>query len=680
MPSGPPPGSLVAWWDGPHLELAVAAGEEKQRVRIVLAGGREDRIPASRIAFIVESHGPVPGKTEDERRAAGARVAEALARVRARAAEVDVATAWELALETSGPVEEAALADLALGSSSGEARAAIVQAVLADGIRFVRKGGGWEPRGRDAVQDLLRQRDRVAERTADRVALTEGLAAAVRTGRFVPTGTHEERRYLEALEELAIRDLEASGPSRILAVEALEGSGLRYERPGEGAFRLLRLTGKFDSDDANLEILRRGLRTAFPAEVEREAAEAASRDFDRFGRSDRTALPVLTIDSPHTREVDDGLSLEILDGERVRVGVHIADPQAFVPAGGVVDAEALMRSTTYYFPERRLPMLPEAISEGAASLEAGRERPALSFFASIGPDGVPVDPSIERSVIRVHRRLDYDETDRAIAERSGPWLGVLEGLLRAATALEGRRVAVGAVAIRAPEVDVRVLDGGEIVLDRIDTGSPAHRIVSECMVLAGSLAAAFCLERGLPAIYRRQPAPDSSPRAPEGGAHPIVAARSARRGLRRGEAGVQPGPHYALGVKAYAQVTSPLRRYQDLAVHRQIAAALDSKSIPHDLDAMQRIAATTERAEIDGRRAERSVERYWLLRYLQQRGPELLEAVVVEPGPRPVVVLLETLLEETVPSLAGTEAGTIVRLRVERVNPRADILLLRPAS
>jgi exoribonuclease-2 len=131
---------------------------------------------------------------------------------------------------------------------------------------------------------------------------------------------------------------------------------------------------------------------------------------------------------------------------------------------------------------------------------------------------------------------------------------------------------------------------------------------------------------------------------------------------------------------AYSQVTSPLRRFQDLVAHRQIVSALEGRSPVYDVPALQRIAATTERAEIEGRRAERAADRYWLLRFLEMRTGETIEALVVEVEPRPVVILLETMLEEPLRGRGSVALGSRIRLRIERVNPRAELLLLRPAS
>jgi exoribonuclease-2 len=112
-------------------------------------------------------------------------------------------------------------------------------------------------------------------------------------------------------------------------------------------------------------------------------------------------------------------------------------------------------------------------------------------------------------------------------------------------------------------------------------------------------------------------------------------------------------------------------------MHRQLLAALAAEKPAYDVETLQRIAATTERAEAEARQAERAWAEYWLLRYLEQRAGEIVDAWVVETRPRPVVQLVETLWEQPMPSLKGVEPGEVVRLRIERVNPRAGLLVLR---
>lgn len=672
------PGAVVAWWRGQDLALAVVAAEEKQRVTLIGSGGREDRVPPARLAFEIERAGPPPGRRPDERKPVSDRVARIEERIRAMAATVDVGVLWELAREPANLLSERALADLALGASSGEACAALIRALLDDGLHFVRKQDGWEPRAAEAVREIRQQREREAHRATEREAARLALVAAAAGAAFVPTGNPYETRYLAALEDVAVHAADASTAAIETAREVLEAVGLRYDRLHEGAFRLLRRSGRFDSDDANLEILRYRLRTEFPPEVVEAASGAARRVPAGETREDLTDLEIVTVDSAHTREIDDGLSLERLDRGRRRVGIHIADPCAFVAPGDPVDAEAFARATSHYFPERRIAMIPEPISEEASSLVAGAARSALTFLVDLDAEGAISDFRVTRSTIRVRERLDYDAVDRILESSDGIWAGFFRDLAAAATTREACRLASGAIRIQNDEVEVHVKADGSLVLERRDTGSPAHRIVSEAMILAGAVAARFCAERKIAAIHRRQASPSGDVGSLRAAVQDPVAARQLRRSLKRAEAGLQPGPHAALGLPAYAQATSPLRRFQDLANHRQILSAIDPSVPAYSTEALQRIAATTERTEAEGRRAERAMDRYWLLRYLEHNADVSLDAVVVETDPRPVVLLEATQLEETAPALTGVALGERLRIRIERVNARADVLILRP--
>lgn len=672
------PGSIVAFRKDGGLALGVVAGEEKQRVRVVVSGGREERITEGRIAFEVERGGRAPGAGPDDKKAAGRRADAAESHVSALAERIDVPLLWDLVLESGGDIEDADLADLALGERSQAAQAALFRALAAEGARFQRKGDTWAARAPDALREILTQRERVARRDEDRGLALEALAGAARLGTFAPSDNPEERRFLEAIEESAVLGPDACEESRAAALQALQASGLSYDRLQEGAFLLLRRTGRFVSDDENLEVLRRRMRTRFPPEVVEAARNAALRGFSREGRLDLAGLEIVSIDGPHTREIDDALSIEPLPGGGARLGVHVADPAAFVEKDDPVDREALARAATRYFPDARLPMIPEEISEGAASLAEGEDRPALSFLVTLGAGGEPSSYEVVRSVVRSVARLTYEAADAAMRGGESPRSALLREIGRFTTLLEDRRVAAGAVRIPAPEVEPRVLGDGRIVLDRIEADSPSRRLVAEAMVLAGATAARFCSERSVPAIYRRQPPPDRPLAAASFTPGDFAAARAMRRSLRRGEVGISPGRHFALGLEAYAQATSPLRRYQDLATHRQIVAALLGLPHAHDLETLQRIVATTEAAEADGRRAERAMDRYWLLRYLERSVGAEVDAVVVDLEPRPVVLLLETLLEEPMAGLAGRAPGDPIRLRIERVNPRADLIVLRP--
>jgi exoribonuclease-2 len=530
------PGAIVVWWDGEAPAVGRIAGEEKQRLRLVRARGKDERIKPQRVVAVVAG----PRAVED----AQAQVAAVERRLRERSAEVEVAILWEIVREGDPrePVSLETLADLALGSTSGEDRAVLMLALAQDGLHFVRRAVGFLPREPEALAVLKDERVRLQQREQETRRFLSSLPAAVARGSFEVEGSEPERRYLEALEELAVTAEQAADGARRIALEALEASGIRWTRPHEGAFRLLRRLGRFESDDENLQVRRFGLHTEFPGRVLDHARESAARGFDRDGRRNLDDLETFSIDAPHTCEIDDLLSIESL-GDGHRLGVHIADPAAFVVVDDLVDREALSRGLTHYMPDLHLPMLPPELGQIAASLVPGEQRPALSFLVDLDGAGAITGFEIVSSVVRSSRRLSYEEADALIAA-GDPLFGRLAemGRLRLAARARG-----GAVTLRAPEVDVWLDGAGHPVIERIPADSPSRLSVSEAMVLAGEIAARFCLEAGLPVGYRRQPPPAEIPRLPEDGLCDPVTARRVRRKLRRAEVGLEPGPHAGLG-------------------------------------------------------------------------------------------------------------------------------------
>lgn len=655
----PDPGAAVLWWDRDGPRLAIAGGEEKRRLRLVDAKGKALRVPPGRFAFTVEPGLP-PGDDPESLRLAGERVVRLAERVERLAEEVDVPLLWEVVVETMSaePHPPDTLADLALAGGDGISRAALVVALAEDDLHFVRRGEGWEPRAREAVAQLRVERARTAEREED----TSRFLRALGETPWVPSGSDVERRGLAALEQVALHGDDADPTSIKLADSLLKEVGLPTDLPREGAFLALRHAGVFAADDVNLPILAHGLATTFAEDVN----EAARVEVGTAGRRDLTHLETLSIDSASTREIDDLLSIEPGVGETLRLGVHIADASAFVEPGGLLDRTARARGVTHYFPERRLPMLPPAISEDAASLLEGVDRPALSFFADVDGAGAVRSFEIVRSVVRSRRRSSYDEVDRAVA--SDDALSLLDRVARCRTAW---RLARGAVLLRSDEIDLHVQDG-VVIAERLPADSRSRDIVTEAMVVAGEVAARFALERGVPMPYRSQAAPTGLPPTPPGGFSSPREVRDVRRKLSRARSSIEPAPHGSLGLDAYVQATSPLRRYPDLVAHRQILDA------PYDRDTLAEIVADGERHERVARRAEREAREYWALRWLADRVGETIEADVVETEPRPVVSLRDVPREQPLPSLSGrAEAGDRVRLEIVRVRPRGGVAVLR---
>ena len=690
-------GDLVDLYDEGEIVAAVVTGEEKNRLKVTTESGKEMRVVASRVAQKVAAvflgRDPMT-LARDHARA-----------TRARLEAIDSAALWDVLVDEPRRYTLEEMAELALGEPSAVARSATLRKLASDRLHFVRKGDDYEPRSREQVEEALKREAAERARVARRANFVRAAREALAGEAFEPLDRRVHGETIADMVELAIMGDEA--PSRAGALEIIDEAAVPAGASSERAFALLLALQVFTRDE-NLFIHRFNLRTTFPPEVLEAAVAAKSRAENQVGRTDLRSLDAFTIDDESTTEMDDAISIEPLEEGRWRVGIHIADPSCFVLPGDPVDVEALKRAATFYFPDVKLPMMPPAIAEEAASLVADQSRPALSFLVTLSREGEILEQTIVPSTIRSIARLTYEAAD-ALLEGARPDEATgLDGsaAARAAVALrllrpicealEARRFEDGAIHIRAPEISLVVEPGGKVIIRRVEDRGLSRRMVAEMMILANRVAAEFCVTRALPAIYRRQPPPlpASGPAiAPAAVAAPApdpipgydpaydpVAVKALRRRMRRGEVGIAPDRHHGLGLAAYTQATSPIRRYQDLAMHRQIQAALAGLPPVYSAEDLARIAATTEEAEKAAREAERGTYDYWILRHYETRLGDAVEGVVVAVDPRRTEIeLIDTLYTVFLSARPEHRPGARLRLIIEAVRPRARRLTLREA-
>lgn len=316
-----------------------------------------------------------------------------------------------------------------------------------------------------------------------------------------------------------------------------------------------------------------------------------------------------SIDDEDTTEIDDAFSIEALDAGLVRIGIHIAAPALLFDRAHGLEAVARERLSTVYFPGGKITMLPDA-AVAQATLAAGRRMPAASLYLDVDPASFEVratDSRLEWVRIADNLRLaelDLRMTDEAVAA------GRIEGahgehlmlLWRFAKFLKAARGA-GEEKAGRPDYTIRVA-GGRVAIEPRRRGSPVDTLVSELMIRLNSTWGRDLADRGFDALYRNQ-----------------------KGGKTRME--VQPAAHEWLGVTHYAWLSSPLRRFADLANQRQLAAMLLGREPAYSREELVAAGRDFEAAYEAYAEHQRHLERYWCLRYLVQEGIQEAAASVV---------------------------------------------------
>jgi exoribonuclease-2 len=266
------------------------------------------------------------------------------------------------------------------------------------------------------------------------------------------------------------------------------------------------------------------------------------------------------------------------------------------------------------------------------------------------------------STIHVTKRYSYDEADTAIqsGERTLQILHRLAGLLHDA------RAARGAITFRRPELKIHV-ENGEIDIKKINPNSPSRFLVSEMMILANGLAADFASLNTLPVIYRTQESRDAVALedAPQLEA---VAFERLRKTFKRSRLSLTPGIHSGLGLSAYTESSSPIRRYADLVTQRQFTAMLKGERLPHGREELLQILTTAEMVEQEIRSIEDRSSNYWLLEYLSRhRKGEMLRAVALDG--KGAIELEDFYLRAKLSAPARLQPGQTLGVMIESVDP-----------
>ncbi len=344
-------------------------------------------------------------------------------------------------------------------------------------------------------------------------------------------------------------------------------------------------------------------------------------------RVDLTHLPAFAIDNTWTIDPDDALSVESPN----RLWVHVADVAALVVPDSPAELEARNRAANLYLPELTVPMLPTEARERLA-LGIHDVSPALSFGLNLNPEGAIIGIEIVPSWIRVSR-LSYEQVEGMCQDMP------FKGMLQLAQNNKARRMKNGAVDIELPEVDIRVEDG-KIVFHPIRP-LKSQMIVSEAMLMAGEAVAGYAFKEGIPCAFSTQEV-TQIPALPDG----LAGMYALRRFMKRSQLKSLPSRHAGIGLDMYTQVTSPLRRYQDLITHQQLRAHISGHDILTAEEMLQKLGAA-EAVTGNVRQVERLSNLHWTIVYLSEIPEWRGEAIIVETDSHRSTAIIPSIGLET---------------------------------
>lgn len=434
-----------------------------------------------------------------------------------------------------------------------------------------------------------------------------------------------------------------------------------------------------------------GIPHVFPQEVLDEAERVGNEpisDEEYAKRLDLRGEPIFTIDSKDAKDLDDAISVKRTDFGYT-LGVHIADVSHYVKEGSAIDEEAINRGTSVYFADRVIPMLPEVLSNGACSLNAGTDKLAFSALIELDKEGHITKYDFKKTIINSKVRGVYSEVNEildatASEEILNKYAPVMESLMTAkelADILKANSAARGTMELDSGESKF-ILDENGICIDIMPRVSgEAEQLIEQMMVTANIAAAKFSLDHKLPFLYRVHGTPDPkrveelvtllqlvgvpckeivkpNPETQDFAAildrvrglpcETLVSQRLLRT-MEKARYSTEETGHFGLALSDYSHYTSPIRRYPDTSIHRVLSAFVEGmlaeEVCRRYAQFCETSAAESSRNEIRALIAERDAEDCYMAEYMSQHIGEHFEGTVSGVTMRGVFVRLENSVE-----------------------------------
>jgi exoribonuclease II len=655
------PGNIVEYIDSRKIICAVVMEIKKHRLRLLTESNREVNISTARLAYKSDTRLP----TSDNRDKLVKALKEVADLRKSLADTIDIKEVWEILNSEQEWIDLPTMASFCFQTPvNSDHLSAVMRGFFKNRTYFKFDVSRFLPYTQDQVADIIAKKEE-EERKNQTIKFGGDWLKKALSSDELPEQTEKTKNVVEILKSFYL--FEKESPHFQVAKEIIKRAGLKSTGK---LFELLFLLGEWDINE-NIDLLRLDIPIDFSDEI-KTLSDTLSSDAETYdgsaGRQNLIELPLMTIDGESTVDFDDALSIEKRNNH-YRLGIHISDVGHFIKKGDEIDQEACVRGSSIYTPDQKIPMLPMTLSENACSLRAGEKRPAISLFITLNRLFEIEKYEIIPSVICVTNQLTYNEVDRLVDQNEE-----IKTLLDIAHNFRKKRLSSGALQITLPEVHVSVKDKELIMVKKVDRESPARILVSELMIMANWLMARFLNENNTPAIFRSQPAPKN--RLIKNGTGTLFQNCLQRKHLSRGSIGPEPEHHSGLGLDAYVTSTSPIRRYFDMVTQRQIRAVLGLEN-PYSSADISRIIQNLEQTIQNIAKIQFMRNRYWILKYLENRTGEREEAIVIDSRrDHYTVMLTEYMMECGLSHSSGMnlKPGDLVRVTIQHSNARNDAL------
>ena len=525
----------------------------------------------------------------------------------------------------------------------------------------------------DRVQIILKKEEKGGKRREGRVVkvLERGTREIVGTfqessgfGFVVP----DNQRFVRDIFIQRENFLGAKDQDKV--VVEVRDYGTRKRSP-EG--KIIQVLGSLDEKGIDVLSVAKscGLPMEFPEKVlnQAERIRDSLNEGDFYGRLDLRDVTMVTIDGEDAKDLDDAVSLS-KEGNLFHLGVHIADVSNYVQYNSALDREALKRGTSVYLVDRVIPMLPQKLSNGICSLNAGEDRLALSCLMDIDEKGKVVSHGIAETVIHVNERMTYTDVkkilqkeDEKVSERYKELLPMFFQMEELSALLRKRRKKRGAIDFDFLESKVELDENGKPVRIYPYEQNVATGIIEDFMLAANETVAQEYAQAELPFVYRTHENPDMEKVEPvlelvhragvkvkkskeeirpkevqkilkelEGKESEAFFSRLILRSMKQAKYTTECTGHFGLAARYYCHFTSPIRRYPDLQIHRIIKENLRGKmteaKIRHYQEILDEVARQSSAMERRAEEAERETIKMKKAEYMESQIGQVYEGII----------------------------------------------------